>query len=62
MSTLQALLLWGSPKNNLPSKLMTVTISSKCAGYNHVGENWSKNFSINGQSASSGDKAEIVLG
>ncbi|MDD3921061.1 MAG: peptidoglycan-binding protein [Eubacteriales bacterium] len=59
---LQALIAWGSPKNNLPTKIMTVTISSSCSGYNHVGNSWSKYYSLNDQSASSGSKVEIVLG
>jgi peptidoglycan hydrolase-like protein with peptidoglycan-binding domain len=59
---LQALLSWGDPKNNLPTQNMTVTISSNCSGYNHVGESWSKYYSINGKSVSSGDTVDIVLG
>jgi peptidoglycan hydrolase-like protein with peptidoglycan-binding domain len=59
---LQALLYWGDPKNNLPTKKMTVTISSSCSGYNHVGENWSKYYSINGESVSSGNTVDIILG
>jgi peptidoglycan hydrolase-like protein with peptidoglycan-binding domain len=59
---LQALLYWGDPKNNLPTKKMTVTISSSCSGYNHVGENWSRYYSINGKSVSSGDTVDIILG
>lgn len=59
---LQALLYWSDPKNNLPTKKMTVTISSSCSGYNHVGENRSKYYSINDESISSGDTVDIVLG
>jgi len=59
---IQAFLTWGSPKNNLPTHIMTVTISSKCSGYNHVGQNWSRYYTINGDSVSSGDKVEIILG
>ncbi len=59
---LQALLNWGSPKNNLPTKRMTVQIKSSCSGYNHVGSNWSRYCSIDGSAVSSGDTVEIVLG
>ncbi len=59
---LQALMTWGNPKNNLPTIRMTVTLSSVCSGYNHVGENWSRYYSINGKSISSGDTLDIVLG
>ncbi len=59
---MQAFLTWGSPKNNLPTKIMTVNISSKCSGYNHVGQNWSKYYAINGDSISSGGKVDIILG
>jgi len=58
----QAFLTWGSPKNNLPTQIMNLTISSKCSGFNHVGENWSRYYAIDGQSISSGDMVEIVLG
>ena len=59
---LQAFLFWGPAKNNLPVRKMTVTIACSCSGYNHVGENWSKYYSINGVKVSSGDKVELVLG
>ncbi len=58
---LQAFVYWGDPKNNLPTKPMTVEISSRCSGYNHVGQNWSRYSSINGESISSGDVLDIVL-
>lgn len=59
---LQAFIFWGPAKNNLPTKKMTVKISSSCSGYNHVGQNWSKYYSIDSKSISSGDTVEIVLG
>jgi len=59
---LQALMYWGNPKNNLPTRKMTVTISSNCSSYNHVGQNWSRYFGINGKGVSSGDTLDIVLG
>jgi hypothetical protein len=59
---LQAFLYWGSPKNNLPAKKMKVTIACSCSGYNHVGNNWSKYYSINGVKVSSGDSVDLVLG
>lgn len=59
---LQAFLFWGPVKNNLPTRKMTVTIKCSCSGYNHVGENWSKYYSINGAKVSSGDTVDIVLG
>jgi peptidoglycan hydrolase-like protein with peptidoglycan-binding domain len=59
---LQAFLFWGPAKNNLPTKKLTVTISSKLTSNNHVGNSWSKYFSINGVKISSGDKLDIVLG
>jgi uncharacterized protein YgiM (DUF1202 family) len=46
---LQAFVYWGDPKNNLPTKPMTVEISSRCSGYKHVGQNWSRYSSINGK-------------
>lgn len=59
---LQALLFWGPAKNNLPTQTMTVTISCNCGGYNHVGNNWSQYFSVNGVKVASGDKIDVVLG
>ncbi len=59
---LQAFLFWGTPKNNLPARKMTVTIACSCSGYNHVGGNWSKYYSINGVKVSSGDRVELILG
>ena len=59
---LQAFLFWGPAKNNLPTKIMTVTISSKLTSNNHVGNSWSKYFSINSVKLSSGDKLDIILG
>jgi peptidoglycan hydrolase-like protein with peptidoglycan-binding domain len=58
---LQAFMTWGNPKNNLPTKKMTVTIKSSCSGYNHVGNSWSKYYSINSGSVSSGDVIDIIL-
>ena len=36
--------------------------SASCSGYNHVGDKWSKYFSINDVKVSSGDTMDIVLG
>ena len=59
---LQALLFWGSAKNNLPTQKMAVTIARSCSSYNHVGNSWSKYSSINSNKISSGDLVELVLG
>ena len=59
---LQALLFWGPAKNNRPTVRMVVKISCSCSGYNHVGNNWSEYFSINGEKISSGTTLEFVLG
>lgn len=43
-------------------KAMTVTISSSCLNYNHVGNEWGAEFLVNGRSVSSGDVVSVELG
>ena len=44
------------------SRKMKVSISCSCSGYNHVGNEWYKYFSIDNIQVKSGDKITVTLG
>jgi peptidoglycan hydrolase-like protein with peptidoglycan-binding domain len=44
------------------TRTMTVNVSGTCSNYNHVGNSWSKYYSINGSKVSKGDTIDITLG
>lgn len=41
---------------------MKVTISASCSNYNHVGNNWSRYYSIDGESVKSEDTIPVTVG
>lgn len=51
-----------TPKPTSKEKDVTVYISADCWDYNHVGNEWSKSFSINGKSVSSGSTLHVKVG
>ena len=51
--------LWGSAAS---PKELTVTVEAECADYNHVGNEWTLSYSINGEEIRSGDRVRLKKG